>query len=297
MKRILNRKWAVIIGVLSGLLLTALTLWPTAPRSFLWEVISPQGGRAYLLGSIHLASPSLYPLSESITGAFSRAGALVVEINTEDMDPDLIGDFIKARGTASDGRPLLERLTPETRDILNQSGFYTDQLASLTPWLAALAIQMAVLQQNGFEGRYGLDKHFIDLAHQRRLAILELETLEEQMGLLADMSEAEADLFLKAAVLEMAGLPGTISDFIAAWQRGDAPGFARIFFREYDKYPELTPLMDKIIFRRSERMAARLDSLITKERALFVVVGAGHLVGPNNALTGLEARGYTVSQL
>ena len=55
--------------------------------------------------------------------------------------------------------------------------------------------------------------------------------------------------------------------------------------------------MDKIIFRRSERMAARLASLITRERALFVVVGAGHLVGPDNVLTGLEARGYTVSQL
>lgn len=266
------------------------------PGSFLWEVNSPQGGRAYILGSIHLAYSGLYPLNDDIAAAFDSSAVLVVEINTEEMPQELIDNYIQKHGYAGDGRPLPERLSPGTRAILEKSGFYSPALDPLKPWLAALVVQLEALQKNGFEARYGLDRHFIEKAWSRKIDILELETIDDQMGLLANMSEEEADLFLRSAILEMDDLPVLMNGFLDTWRRGDAKGFAEIFFKEYDRYPELVPLMDKVIFRRNERMAAKIHELLLEPRVLFVVIGAGHLVGDQSVLTDLAARGHTVSQ-
>lgn len=266
------------------------------PANFLWEVSSQQGGRVYILGSIHLAYPGLYPLSDKITAAFDRSSALVVEINTEEMPTGLIDDYIQKHGFAGDGRPLLERLSPETRAVLEKSGFYQPALDPLKPWLAALVIQLEALQERGFEARYGLDRHFIEKAWARHIKIIELENIDDQMGLLADMGREEADLFLRSAILEMDDLPELMNGFLDTWRRGDAAGFAEIFFKEYDRYPELAPLMDKVIFRRNERMAAKIHELLLKPGTLFVVIGAGHLVGDRSVLTELAARGHEIKQ-
>ncbi len=296
----MNKK--VFAAVAGLIILGAVAIfWLAAPapaRNFLWEIEAPNGVRAYILGSIHLASASLYPLNPVIEEDFGRSAALVVEIDTEAMPPELVANFIAAHGYAADGRPILERLSPETRDLLRRSGLYRPQLDPLEPWLAALVIQMEVLEKHGFTGAYGLDRHFIDQARKREMPVIELETLDEQMGLLADMNEKEADLFLRSAVVEMDELPNIIGDFLKTWRKGDTAGFADIFFKEYDKYPELVPLLDKIIFHRNERMAARINALLEKDgpRPLFIVVGAGHLVGDRSILVDLAARGYIVRQ-
>lgn len=306
----MNRSQKIIaaLGLVSAIIVIVLALQlapdvqsvPEArPANFLWEVSSKQGGRVYILGSIHLAYPGLYPLNNEITAAFEGSEALVVEINIETMPQARIEQYILDHGLVDDGRPLPERLTPETRAALEKSGFYRPDLDSLKPWLAALAIQLEALQKNGFEARYGLDRHFIEKALSRRLDIIELETIDDQMGLLANMSDEEADLFLRSAILEMDDLPELMNGFLDTWRRGDAKGFAEIFFKEYDRYPELLPLMDKLIFKRNERMAAKIHDLLleSRPRVLFVVVGAGHLVSDRSVLTELAARGHSVRQL
>lgn len=231
--------------------------------------------------------------------AFERSEALVVEINIETMPQALVEQYVLDHGLVDDGRPLPDRLSPETRAALEKSGFYNPGLDRLKPWLAALTVQLEVLQKNGFEARYGLDRYFIEEAMGRRLDVIELETIDDQMGLLANMNDVEADLFFRSAILEMDDLPELMNGFLETWRRGDAKGFAEIFFKEYDRYPELLPLMDKLIFKRNERMAAKINELLLepRPRLLFVVVGAGHLVSDRSILTELAEQGHAVRQL
>ncbi len=49
-------------------------------KCFLWKVTSKKA-TVYLLGSIHLCDPSMYPLDPTIVGAFERSDALVLEID------------------------------------------------------------------------------------------------------------------------------------------------------------------------------------------------------------------------
>ena len=289
-----------LISVICAMLFVA--VWLSASllmaENFLWQVTTPKGGQVYIMGSIHLAHEGLYPLREPIMRAFADSSALVVEIDTEALPPEAMASFITTHGLSRDQRPLPERLTEGTRTLLKNSGYYSSlTMARMTPWLAALTIQVDELSARGFESKYGLDEYFTGLARTRGMPIVSLETLDDQMGMLAEMSEHESDLFLKSTLLEMEDLPRTIQAFLDTWNRGDVAGFAQVFFDEYDKYPDLIPLLDKIIFRRNERMAGKINRLLNRKTVYFIVVGAGHLVGDRSILTRLTASGYTITQL
>lgn len=287
-------------GVALALILAAVWLAasPLMAENFLWQVTTPKGGRAYILGSIHLAHKGLYPLRDPIMRAFAGSSALAVEIDMDALPPEAVGDFITTHGLSRDQRPLPERLTGETRALLEKSGYYNSSaMARMTPWLAALTIQVDELTARGFESQYGLDEYFINQARARKMPVVSLETMADQMGMLTEMSESESDLFLKSTLLELESLPQTINAFLDTWNRGDVVGFARVFFEEYDKYPELIPLLDKIIFRRNDKMAAGISRLLGGKRVYFIVVGAGHLVGDRSILTRLAAMGCTITQL
>lgn len=267
-------------------------------KNFLWHLESPSGRQAYIMGSIHLAHAGLYPLDRALTEAFADSELLVVEINTEGLPAGTMERFVADHGFVRDRRPLPERLSSRTGQALTSSGYYQPQMAQMTPWMAALVIQMEVMRRNGFSSEYGLDKHFIGEAKKRGLRILELETLDEQMGMLVNMSEKEADLFLLSSLLEMDDLPQIMRTFLNTWKSGDIDGFAGAFFGEYDKYPELRPVLDIIIFRRNREMASKINGLVAMEGGVcFIVVGAGHLVGEGSILSDLHQWGWKVRQL
>ena len=291
-----------LAAVLAALLALAAISGPFRPdrgeELFLWSVTSPGGARAYLAGAIHVADSGLYPLPEPFGRAFDEAGSLVVEIDTETLSPKVINDFIAERGLAAPGLVLEDYLTPATQNLLTQSGLNEPGYARYRPWLAALAIQVAALEKNGFSARYGLDKHFLDQAAARRLPIVELENFAEQMNILADLSPDEADLFLQATLREAADLPATMNGFLAAWRQGDITGFAELLFNEFKRYPDLSGLMDRLIIRRNHLMLERLEPLLTAAgRPAFVIVGAGHLVGEEGLLSLLAANRYRLEQM
>ncbi len=296
----MKRKAIIGLGAFVALILIVLLLLNSnqgSERNFLWRVESG-AGRVYILGSVHLAYPGLYPLSPTIMTAFDESAALAVEVNTEELPPGTMERFLMLYGLSDDPRPLIDRVSPKTRKELEQSGLYDRRYDRLTPWLAALTIQLEVMRQNGFEPRYGLDRYFIDRAEERAMDIVELESIDDQMNLLVEMNEEEADIFLRSAVEEMERLPDLMNGFLDTWRQGDSPAFARLFFEEYDKYPEMLPLLDKMIHQRNRRMAFEIDKLIKRrDRVYFVVVGAGHLVGEDSVLSLLADEGHHIEQL
>ena len=56
---------------------------PWGEKHFLWKV-SDENSSVWLLGSIHVADASFYPLPTVIDSAFAASSELAVEINTSD---------------------------------------------------------------------------------------------------------------------------------------------------------------------------------------------------------------------
>ena len=53
----------------------------------------------------------------------------------------------------------------------------------------------------------------------------------------------------------------------------------------------------KMIVDRNHSWLPKIDALLARRGRAFIVVGAGHVVGPDGLLTLLKAKGYTVEQM
>jgi pheromone shutdown protein TraB len=79
-----------------------------------------------------------------------------------------------------------------------------------------------------------------------------------------------------------------------AWHHGDVDtiaGIMRDAFRDFPAFGE------RLIGARNRKWIPEIEGYLRSGRTYFVVVGAGHIGGPEGLLALLKARGYQVEQL
>ncbi|MDR1312117.1 MAG: TraB/GumN family protein [Deltaproteobacteria bacterium] len=268
-------------------------------EALMWRATSPEGRELYLLGSLHMARTSFYPLKDVLYKAFDRAGTLVLELDpgSEDLGETL--NILTSKGFYQDGETLAEHLDPEVSAMM---GPFLEFLpggadATMKPWLAAVTLSVALLEKNGYLIKEGVDRHFLAMARERGMEFVELESPSEQLGIFADMPESESLLFLKASLLELKDLERFMDEMVDSWKNGDAGRFEEAFFATYRQWPELAPLLDKVIFNRNRTMFERLQPLLeSSSKPVFAVIGSGHLVGPRGIPSLFAAAGWKLEQ-
>ena len=107
----------------SALIIAAALFIPQAPAAasskiFAWEVT--KGEKVlYLVGSIHLADASLYPLDPAFTEAFDRSDTLVVEADVTNPEAVMAAQMLMIqKGMYPPGTTVASELSDETFDAL-----------------------------------------------------------------------------------------------------------------------------------------------------------------------------------
>ena len=117
LRRSIRRGLCVLAALAVALPVVALAQG-ASPRIFLWQVSSPTA-TVYLLGSVHIASASMYPLDARIETAFSRAGTVVLEIPIDPASQLEAAQKMGQAGAYPPGDSLDRHLSRETLDALN----------------------------------------------------------------------------------------------------------------------------------------------------------------------------------
>ncbi len=255
------------------------------PRLFFWQIRSGKA-TAYLLGSIHVAKPSLYPLDPQIEKAFSNSNVLVVEA---DASPEKsLGLAVKMLSRASyppeDG--LDKHISRGTCDALvarlSKDGMPAEQVRMFKPWFLASTLMLAELQKLGIQPQYGLDFHFLRAAKGK--PVVELEGAEAQIDLLDGFTDAQQEQFLQYTLHDMDNLATNVNDILNAWSTGDVKKVEDYLLDTSKESPEMRVVLAKLFDERNAKMAAKIEQLLQTDRTYFIIVGAGHLVGKNGLL-------------
>ena len=177
-------------------------------KSFLWEVRSPTT-HIYLLGSVHLANKSIYPLKPSIMQAYNNSQILVVEADTQGIEKSRINKLTQKYGMYEKGTDLEKEIPKELYQELDtkllklhmQAGYFK----TMKPWLVGLTYTMVSFtmqrigdqKQERFSQYNGIDEYFLRQARSNKKPIQELESAEFQIKLLGTMPKKEQILFLQ----------------------------------------------------------------------------------------------------
>lgn len=304
--RLYRPKWSklfVIIFILGLLLIGAnsaqvqQTPDQRTSKSCLWSVRS-RSNTIYLLGSLHVLKSDDYPLAAAIEKAYSSSQKVVFETDLSAMsDPNIQGQML-ALGLYPEGQSLSQNLSGGTLDMLEtkmtEMGLPMQQFARFKPWLIALTLATFELQRLGYSPQMGIDMHFYNRAKADEKALDFLEPIESQMKLLGNMDDADQDSFLTQTLEEMNVVKEMAADMITHWKAGDAENLYKLLNKSFEKHPIIR---DRLLLKRNMEWASHIEVFTKETQNVLVIVGAGHLVGPDSVVDLLKKKGYRVKQM
>lgn len=291
---------ALLLAVLAPLAAQApgLAAQPATEKHFLWKATAG-GHTAWLLGSVHVAAESMYPLAPVIEAAFAASPILVVEADIDLLDPGKIQAQILEKGMYPANQSLKGSLPPALYAKVEKSvpslGVPLSVADRMRPWLLALTVTSLRVQQLGLKPENGIDLHFLKRARGQK-EIVELESADFQIRLLSGFSDELQRLFLEETLDDPLSTQEEVAKMIRCWQAGDAAGIEDLLFAERRKDPALEPVFVKLFDERNGPMAEKIEGYLRAGRDCLVVVGAGHLVGEGGILRRLSNHGITLEQ-
>ncbi|WP_237385554.1 TraB/GumN family protein [Xenorhabdus sp. Sc-CR9] len=143
-----------------------------------------QNKKLHIVGSIHMGTKNMFPLSEVLLEQLEQADALIVE-----------ADITQAAPPFKEGFPeqiaLSQRLSPEYFDYLQHYSqeiqYPVSLLDPLPSWQVALILQTSQAQNLGLRPQYGIDYQLLNSAKTLNKPIIELEGTDTQVALLTNL--------------------------------------------------------------------------------------------------------------
>lgn len=270
-------------------------------KAFAWQV-SSENATVYLMGSIHFADKSFYPLRQKLEDAYARSDYLVVELDINKVNADEYNSLIAEKGIYKNGRTIRDVISDETWQQLSQQlkqlNVSYDAVKHYKPGVLVLTLTALQVMQMGFDPELGIDAYFLSKAENRK-KIIELETLRQQIGLFVNIPDGE--LLLKESLYSMSEAETMMADMVQYWKQGDVEQMNKLLFEDVlNEYPAFNTVYESLFYQRNRRMAAKINAMLQQESEqkenYFVVVGSGHLIGEQGVVNELRKSGYQVSR-
>ena len=270
-------------------------------------VVEDEDTKIYLLGSIHLGIPDLYPFNAKLTNAFDESEGLFLEANILDPEGNA---YSMEKATYSDGQTLQQSISQETytklQKVADKIGLSMEELNVYKPWVISNNLSLYTMTMDDAFGlsaaemaNYGIDTQFLLSAMLKQKPIYELEGMKAQIDMMDGLSPESQEESLDA-ILDFILEPGDntnegvalLDSWFDSWKRGDVEAFIESFVAMEGEQTEF----DQMLFgKRDEEMAKKIVSVLENQAGTyFLVVGAGHFIVDKNIRYHLEQSGYDV---
>jgi uncharacterized protein YbaP (TraB family) len=278
----------------------ALLLYVSAVQAdtSVWQVTKGEQ-RLYIAGTVHLLPPEQFPLPQEFNQAYSQADTLVFETDVRELETAQGMQLLMQHAMYSDGRSLSQVLSANSYQQLQQyaktQGVDLAPLNNFKPDFVLLTLMQVALQKAGMAGE-GVDMHFLKQAVTDSKPMLFLETVEQQLVMLLNISAENEDAFVAQNLQQLSELEAELTKIIAAWRSGDTDTMAALAMAFTDT-PEGKLFYDALLVQRNKNWLPQLEQMMATPEVELVLVGALHLAGEANVLQLLREQGYSITQL
>jgi uncharacterized protein YbaP (TraB family) len=261
----------------------------------LWS-LKGKTNTVYLLGSVHFLKES-EKLPAVVDQAYNDSQVLVMEIDMDDLDPAETQQIALELGMLPAGQTLEQQLGKPTYSRLStraqEVGIDPMLLNRFKPWFAAMTLVQLQLVKMGLAPTAGIEQRFTTRAVADKKPIHGLETLREQLGMLAGLPDRQQREFLLYSIDDADRMGQEIDQLLSAWRTGDSKALAALLAEGFEQYPDLyRPLTTD----RNRRWLGQVEALLEDRENYLVIVGTLHLVGKDSLIELLEGRGHKVVQ-
>jgi hypothetical protein len=252
------------ISSLFSSLSTPVYPWPAL------DVVLPGDRHLHLVGSIHMGTRDMAPLSRRLLDKLREADALIVE-----------ADISEGGSPFPDGgeeRPLAERLAAQdwqrVNSLAQEMGISLSTLDAQPAWQIALTLQAHQAQRLGLRPDYGIDYQLLEAAKALSVPVIELEGAQSQIDILMQLPNGGMPLL--ADTLTHWHTNARLLQMMISWWLESPPE------RDKVELPNTfgDELYDVLMHQRNRQWQTFLQQLPAGR--YVVAVGALHLYGEGN---------------
>jgi uncharacterized protein YbaP (TraB family) len=278
--------------------------------SILWEVKSKSDTSkvAYLLGSIHIAIPELYPLNPVIMDAWNKCNVLAVELNILDIKTsDMFGTLSLVGKLISFEEKLYDKLPADlylkVKNALIKNGISEEMIDVFTPLAVVIMLELGDASNLVFNKDStsvdGIDMYFLKWAKMENKPIYEVESISTQIAALETLNENIIP-YLQSKIDGLDDDSNTdINKLFNAWKNGDVKTIENMINIPPTSDKKLNEkIMNALLYDRNINMANKIEKYLTQKETYFIVLGAGHYVGMKSIIDILQKTGnYYIKRL
>lgn len=262
----------------------------------------------YLLGSIHAADDTIYPLNDTIMNSFNDSDYLAVEVDTLSLQNNFdlslkLAEKMMYNDSTTIKNHIGDELYNKMVNFLKEKKSYSSLYDNYKPVFFESLFENLIINDAMLKSESGIDMYFLSLASENNKKILEVESAEFQYNLLLN-TPLELDKIMIEEYIDNYDLNvSQMKDLYELWKKGDKEQLENILINSESQNvtEEEKKLMENynqsLIIDRNYGMANVLENYFEKKQNVFCVVGLGHVIGDEGIINLLQKRGYDVAQL
>ncbi|MDT7857689.1 TraB/GumN family protein [Rubrivirga sp. S365] len=257
-------------------------------------VLEDGDSRVVLLGSVHFLPADALPLPAHVEAAYDAADVVAFELDLNLAQAGAQGMMV----AGMDEETVAEALTAEQKaafdDAVAPLGVPAGAFDAFEPWLAGLTYSALMAQRAGATPGGGVDAHLFGRAKADGKERVPFETIALQTAAFDDLPTDIQVAFLMDSIEDADTDPSEMfDDMVDAWSTGDDEALVALI-NEGMTQPEV---FEALLVTRNRAWVPQVLSLLARDHDALVVVGAGHLVGPQSVVEMLREDGYTVERM
>jgi len=263
-------------------------------ESSVW-VASSHKAKVYLAGSFHMLRNSDYPLPDEFFTAYKDSRKIIFEapIGDESSMANLLGLAIYTDGTTLKDH-ISKAAYARAESFCKERNYPIKQFEFFKPSMFVMTLTILEMTRIGADPQKGIDHFFKERTLEDGKTTESLETIDEQINLLASINENVGSDQILESIGEFKQIESMLEESLAVWKKGNEPEMERLFIKEMKNYPQL---YKSIIIDRNNKWMTKINGYLNNTANTMVIVGAAHLVGPDGLVNLLRKKGYKVVQL
>jgi len=266
----------------------------------IWHVHSARAD-IVLFGSVHLLSADTQWFTPALAQNLAHADSIWFEIPIDPAGQAEAARLALQRGLLPEGQTLSATVGPvvwaKLEHAIEALHASPQTFQRLKPWLAELTLSVLDFQGQGARTDLGVEQQLAKDAPPttRRVAF---ETVAEQIGFFADGPLADQVQSLNETLDEIQDDPNAFNRLAADWVRGDVHAITVEALGPIQR--EAPDVYKRLLVDRNKRFVQRIETLLRGDGGgesashILIVVGVGHLVGPDSVPALLRKDGFRV---
>ncbi|MCX7181924.1 MAG: TraB/GumN family protein [Candidatus Methylopumilus sp.] len=275
--------------ILVILLLNTITIAYANDRGIFWKLKAPNGLTHYLFGTMHTDENRIITFLPIVKQALDASDLLVVEIASDDHAKNL---FMSNHSLTSD---LNEAELNQIKKLSEFHVMYFENVIRMKPWLLDI-----IFDSPKPSSEFNQDFLLMSMASDLDKDVTGIESSQEHFAIMDSLSLDDQLVMLRSVLKKTE--KERLADYSLLMKEYLLADLDRIRKTDEELTGKLLPpdlwakMKIQLMDERNKKMVTKIKEL-SKDKQLFIAVGASHLSGQDGLLNQLRQSGFKMSPM